>query len=58
MGVLGSSASTALTVRIVSEAGWNSVIVVQLLGTLGDQDGHDKEDNDADSGCTGKELPS
>ena len=35
LGVLGSSASTALTVRIVSETGWNSVIVVQLVGTLG-----------------------
>ena len=34
----------------MSEAGWNSVIVVQLLGTLGDQEGHDEEDNDADSG--------
>ena len=34
LGVIGSSASTALTVRIVSEAGWNSVIVVQPVGTL------------------------
>ena len=33
LGVIGSSASTALTVRIVSEDGWNSVIVVQLSGT-------------------------
>ena len=35
LGVIGSSASTALTVRIVSEDGWNSVIVVQLSGTWG-----------------------